>query len=41
MSSMLAIIALGSNVGDSQSILVRAIDKLAQLSALPLSKSSL
>ena len=38
---MLAIIALGSNVGDSQSILVRAIDKLAQLSALPLSKSSL
>ena len=37
----LAIIALGSNVGDSQSILVGAMDCLAALSARPLLKSSL
>jgi 2-amino-4-hydroxy-6-hydroxymethyldihydropteridine diphosphokinase len=37
----LAIIALGSNVGDSPSILRRAMDRLSGLSARPLVKSSL
>jgi len=37
----LTIIALGSNVGDSQSILVGAMDCLATLSSRPLLKSSL
>lgn len=40
MSSTLAIIALGSNVGDSPGILRRAIERLAQLSSTPLVKSS-
>ena len=35
------IIALGSNVGDSQSILLGAIERLEQLSSQPLMKSSL
>lgn len=37
----LAIIALGSNVGDSQSILLRAMERLDGLSSRPLLKSSL
>jgi 2-amino-4-hydroxy-6-hydroxymethyldihydropteridine diphosphokinase len=37
----LTIIALGSNVGDSQSILLRAMERLAGLSSRPLLKSSL
>jgi len=37
----LTIIALGSNVGDSQSILLRAMERLDALSARPLLKSSL
>jgi len=40
MSSVLAIIALGSNVGDSQTLLVRAADRLARLSSQPLQRSS-
>ncbi|HEX5219626.1 MAG TPA: 2-amino-4-hydroxy-6-hydroxymethyldihydropteridine diphosphokinase [Verrucomicrobiae bacterium] len=37
----LAIIALGSNVGDSPGILRRAIERLAEISVKPLVKSSL
>jgi 2-amino-4-hydroxy-6-hydroxymethyldihydropteridine diphosphokinase len=37
----LAIIALGSNIGDSRSILSRAIERLALLSSQPLLRSSL
>lgn len=37
----LAIIALGSNIGDSQDILLRAIERLETLSAEPLRRSSL
>ncbi len=37
---VLAIIALGSNVGDSQAILARAMERLAALSTLPLLQSS-
>lgn len=37
----LTIIALGSNVGDSQNILLRAMERLAGLSSRPLLKSSL
>lgn len=37
----LAIIALGSNVGDSQSILLRAMERLEGLSSRPLLRSSL
>jgi 2-amino-4-hydroxy-6-hydroxymethyldihydropteridine diphosphokinase len=37
----LTIIALGSNVGDSQSILLRAMERLEGLSSRPLLKSSL
>jgi len=36
----LAIIALGSNIGDSQSILVGAMDRLEAISSRPLVKSS-
>ncbi len=35
-----AFIALGSNMGDSEDILRRAMDRLAQFTAVPLSKSS-
>lgn len=35
-----AFIALGSNMGDSEDILRRAMERLAQLTAVPLSKSS-
>jgi 2-amino-4-hydroxy-6-hydroxymethyldihydropteridine diphosphokinase len=41
MNAEVAIIALGSNVGDSPSILRRAMDRLTELSAKPLVKSSL
>lgn len=41
MSSVQAIVALGSNVGDSPNILRRALDRLTELSASPLTKSSL
>jgi 2-amino-4-hydroxy-6-hydroxymethyldihydropteridine diphosphokinase len=41
MNSMLAIIALGSNVGDSQGILLRAMKCLEEFSFQPLLKSSL
>ncbi len=37
----LAIVALGSNVGDSPGILRRAMERLAELSVKPLAKSSL
>jgi 2-amino-4-hydroxy-6-hydroxymethyldihydropteridine diphosphokinase len=37
----LTIVALGSNVGDSQSILLRAMERLEGLSSRPLLKSSL
>ena len=37
----LAIVALGSNVGDSPGILRRAMERLAELSAKPLVRSSL
>src|SRR5688572_22755372 len=37
----LAIVALGSNVGDSPGILRRAMDRLAEISVKPLIKSSL
>jgi len=37
----LTIIALGSNVGDSQSTLLRAMERLEELSSRPLLKSSL
>lgn len=40
MNSAVAIIALGSNVGDSPTILRRAIERLAPLSSTPLVKSS-
>lgn len=40
MNSNLAIIALGSNVGDSQSILSRAMERLELLSSEPLLRSS-
>jgi 2-amino-4-hydroxy-6-hydroxymethyldihydropteridine diphosphokinase len=36
-----AYIALGSNLGDSAQILIRAMDRLQSLSAAPLSRSSL
>lgn len=41
MNIPLAYIALGSNVGDSPSILRRAMDRLTELSIQPLLKSSL
>jgi len=41
MSSRTAIIALGSNLGDSEAILRRAMERLAQYSIKPLLKSSL
>jgi 2-amino-4-hydroxy-6-hydroxymethyldihydropteridine diphosphokinase len=41
MNSTTAIIALGSNVGDSPGILRRAVERLAEFSAKPLVKSSL
>ena len=41
MNSVVAFIALGSNVGDSPGILRRAMERLAELSARPLVKSSL
>ena len=37
----MAIIALGSNVGDSKNNVLHAIERLQDISALPLSKSSL
>jgi 2-amino-4-hydroxy-6-hydroxymethyldihydropteridine diphosphokinase len=37
----LAFISLGSNMGDSENILRRAMDRLAELSAQPLRRSSL
>jgi 7,8-dihydro-6-hydroxymethylpterin-pyrophosphokinase len=37
----LVIVALGSNVGDSPGILRRAMERLTELSAKPLVKSSL
>lgn len=37
---VLAVIALGSNVGDSQGILSRAMERLEALSSLPLLRSS-
>ena len=39
--SSLAFIALGSNLGDSRGLLIRAMDKLQKLSPKPLLKSSL
>jgi 2-amino-4-hydroxy-6-hydroxymethyldihydropteridine diphosphokinase len=41
MTSVVAYIALGSNVGDSPSILRRAMDELEKLSVQPLRRSSL
>lgn len=41
MSSPLAIVALGSNLGDSQKNLRLAMERLAQLSAKPLLQSSI
>lgn len=41
MKSPVAYIALGSNVGDSPSILRRAMDELGKLSSKPLRRSSL
>jgi len=41
MSAPLAIIALGSNLGDSRAILLEAMARLAALSAKPLRRSSL
>lgn len=41
MNSEVAIIALGSNVGDSPGILRRAMERLAELSVRPLNQSSL
>jgi|SRR5881394_535928 len=41
MSGQLAIIALGSNLGDSPAILVAAMDRLALLSREPIRRSSL
>jgi 2-amino-4-hydroxy-6-hydroxymethyldihydropteridine diphosphokinase len=40
-SAPLVFIALGSNLGDSRSILLRAMDRLQELSAQPLRRSSL
>jgi 2-amino-4-hydroxy-6-hydroxymethyldihydropteridine diphosphokinase len=37
----IAFVALGSNIGDSESILPRAMERLAQFSTRPMSKSSL
>ncbi|MBI3881624.1 MAG: 2-amino-4-hydroxy-6-hydroxymethyldihydropteridine diphosphokinase [Verrucomicrobia bacterium] len=37
----LAFVALGSNLGDSRAILLKAMDRLAQLSTTPLLRSSL
>ena len=41
MSFQVAIVALGSNVGDSPGILRRAMERLAEFSVRPLTKSSL
>ena len=41
MTSGVAYIALGSNVGDSPDILRRAMDELEKLSVQPLRRSSL
>jgi len=41
MNTVVAYIALGSNVGDSPNILRRAMERLAELSVKPLVKSSL
>jgi 2-amino-4-hydroxy-6-hydroxymethyldihydropteridine diphosphokinase len=40
-SEGLAFVALGSNMGDSESILLRAMERLAQFSTRPMSTSSL
>lgn len=41
MSSITVIIALGSNMGDSENIIRRAMERVAEFSASPLLKSSL
>jgi 2-amino-4-hydroxy-6-hydroxymethyldihydropteridine diphosphokinase len=41
MNPSLVIVALGSNVGDSPAILRRVMDRLAGLSVMPLTRSSL
>ncbi|HKQ38894.1 MAG TPA: 2-amino-4-hydroxy-6-hydroxymethyldihydropteridine diphosphokinase [Verrucomicrobiae bacterium] len=38
---MIAFVALGSNVGDSRAIVMRAMDQLGKLSRVPLKRSSL
>jgi 7,8-dihydro-6-hydroxymethylpterin-pyrophosphokinase len=40
-SSQFAVVALGSNLGDSARLLREAADQIARLSARPLSRSSL